>query len=104
MSSIVEGLKTHKGIKRVVFAECGITDEACTSLAELLKENHTIEELNLEKNSIGPEGLKMIADALVVNKGLTTLNLMQQNTKTFREEDVLDHFISMFHDNTTLSK
>merc|ERR1719422_79465 len=45
----------------------------------------------------------MIADALVVNKGLRTLNLMQQTTKNFGE-DTLDHFIVMFNDNITLTK
>merc|ERR1719422_2549167 len=45
----------------------------------------------------------MIADALVVNKGLRTLNLMQQTTKNFGE-DTLDHFITMFNDNITLTK
>jgi len=103
VEKLVEPLKKHTGIKKVDLSECEITDEACIYLAELLKENHVIEELILEKNRIGSEGARVLADALIVNKGLRTLNLMQQTTRNFGEV-TLEHFITMFHDNITLTK
>merc|ERR1711870_14991 len=48
-------------------------------------------------------GACLIADALVVNKGLRTLNLMQQTTANFGEE-TLEKYITMFNDNITLTK
>merc|ERR1712079_718477 len=103
VESLVRVLKTHTGVKRVNMSECDITNEACALLAELLTENHVIEELILEKNRIGSEGARFLADALKVNKGLRTLNLMQQASKNFGEE-TLAHFVAMFNDNITLTK
>lgn len=100
---IVEVLKSHTGIKKVNLTDCGITDEAVSFLAELLKENHVIEELALERNRVGAEGAKALADALVINKGLKTLNLLQNATRNFGE-DTLGQFITMFHYNITLTK
>merc|ERR1711870_64868 len=48
-------------------------------------------------------GACLIADALVVNKGLRTLNLMQQTTANFGEE-TLERYITMFNSNITLTK
>merc|ERR1712039_820003 len=57
----------------------------------------------LEKNKISSVGACSIADALIVNKGLLTLNLMQQTTANFGEE-TLERYITMFNDNITLTK
>merc|ERR1712039_815711 len=57
----------------------------------------------LEKNKISSVGACAIADALIVNKGLLTLNLMQQATANFGEE-TLERYITMFNSNITLTK
>lgn len=103
LKTIAAALKGHKGIKKVVLQECEIVDGGCEVLAEILKENHVIEELVLEKNKITAAGAIILADALVSNKGLRTLNLMQQAINNFGEE-ALERFITMFHDNVTLTK
>merc|ERR1711879_1072647 len=95
--------KTHKALKKLVLQECEIVDSGCEVLAEILKENHTLVELHLEKNKITSVGAIALADALRFNKGLRTLNLMQQSVTNFGEE-TLEHFITMFSDNITLTK
>merc|ERR1712151_491363 len=59
--------------------------------------------LILEKNKIGSTGAIALADALAFNKGLLTLNLMQQSVQNFGEE-TLERYITMFNDNITLTK
>jgi len=103
LEKICEPLKKHKCITKVVFSDCEITDDGCVVLGELLKANHVIEELILEKNTISSEGAKTLADALITNKGLRTLSLMQQAVSNFGE-DTIDRYITMFHDNITLTK
>merc|ERR1719330_403315 len=103
LKTIAEALKGHQGIKKVVLRECEIVDAGCEVLSEVLRVNDVIEELVLEKNKITSAGAILLADALTTNKGLRTLNLMQQATKNFGEE-TLEHFITMFHDNVTLTK
>jgi Ran GTPase-activating protein (RanGAP) involved in mRNA processing and transport len=52
-----------------------ITEEQVLSLAEALKSNTSLTELNLENNQIGASGGASIAEALKSNTSLTTLNL-----------------------------
>jgi len=103
LEKLCEPLKTHKCIKQVILSECEITDDACVWLGKILEENHVIEELILDKNKIQSEGAKTLADALIKNKGLRTLNLMQQAVNNFGE-DTLERYITMFNDNITLTK
>merc|ERR1719253_1732490 len=65
--------------------------------------NHTIEELNLEKNKISSEGAKSLAEGLCKNYGLRTLNLLQQAVKAFGD-DCLSEFLVMYESNITLTK
>jgi len=103
LEQLAEPLKKHKSIKRIIMSECEITDDGCKVLADILTNNHVIEELDLDKNKIGAEGARMLADALSSNKGLRILHLMGQTTKNFGEE-TLEHFITMFGNNITLTK
>ncbi|CAK1545079.1 unnamed protein product [Leptosia nina] len=52
-----------------------IDDDSCFHLGEMLIENVTLEELNLQGCRIGPEGLKRLLAHIHINKGLRTLNL-----------------------------
>ena len=45
------------------------------ALSEALKVNSTLTTINLEQNSIGPEGAAALSEALKVNSTLTTINL-----------------------------
>lgn len=83
--------------------ECEITDHGCEVLAAILAENHTIEEVNLEKNKITSDGARMLAEGLSRNHGVRTLILLQQATKSFGD-DCLTKFLDMYHNNITLTK
>jgi hypothetical protein len=103
LKQIAEVLKPHKKITKVYFGECDISDDGAAVIADILRNNQVIEELNLEKNHIGAAGAIAIADSLAKNTGLQTLNLMQQTVKNFGEE-ALEHFLTMYNDNITLTK
>ena len=52
-----------------------IGPEGAIAIADALKINTSIKELNLWKNKIGPEGAIAIADALKINTSIEELNL-----------------------------
>ena len=50
-----------------------ITGASC--LGELLKVNNSLQELDIERNAIGDNGMSSVADGLQYNKTLTKLNV-----------------------------
>ena len=59
----------------LTFIDNSIGVEGAKELAEALKTNTTLTEINLGDNSIGGEGAKAIAEALKTNTTLTQINL-----------------------------
>ena len=57
-----------------------IGDEGAEAIAEALKVNPVLTNLNLFDNNIGDDGAKAIAEALKVNPVLTELRLVLQQT------------------------
>ena len=57
------------------FNQIGI--EGATKIAEVLKENHSLTNLDLIENQIGNEGATKIAKSLKENRSLTNLDLSQ---------------------------
>eukprot|EP01096_Ripella_sp_DP13-Kostka_P009879 TRINITY_DN3809_c0_g1_i2.p1 TRINITY_DN3809_c0_g1~~TRINITY_DN3809_c0_g1_i2.p1 ORF type:complete len:312 (+),score=185.82 TRINITY_DN3809_c0_g1_i2:107-937(+) len=98
--AIAQGLKTNTNLKELNLGGNGISVSGATALAEALKVNSTLEKLNLEKNSIDNEGLQAIAAAIKDNKGLVELNLFGQGREP--GEGVLSTFIESFEYNTSL--
>lgn len=65
----------HK-IKELKLYGCNIDDKGALAIAHMLKENKTLEKLDLSYNHIGDEGCVAIAVALRGNETLKCLNLM----------------------------
>jgi len=103
VQALADALRNHKGVKRLILADCEITDPSCEILSKLLMENHTIEEVNLEKNNITSAGAIFLAGGLTNNHGVRTLNLLQQKVKSFGE-DCLQAYVDMYTSNITLTK
>ena len=72
MSSTV--LKCVRITKLVMFKN-SITDRGATTLAEMLKENTTLQQLNISNNSIGDGGATALAEILKENTTLQQLNI-----------------------------
>ena len=99
---ISDSLKTHTILKRISVARCGISEKGCKAIgdalmvnrslqvldlssnaisagvvhiAESLKHNHSLLEINLGYCGISEEGCKAIGDALMVNRSLQVLDL-----------------------------
>merc|ERR1712217_388073 len=60
----------------LVLRRCGIDDKGAIAIADALKVNASLTELDLADNLIGSEGAIAIADALKVNTSLMDLNLI----------------------------
>jgi len=73
---IAEFIQFSAVLKKIVLSGNLIEDEGAIALGESLKTNKSLEELELIKCSIGPEGAKGLADALASGSAvLTSLNL-----------------------------
>jgi len=57
----------------------GIEDEGAKYIADALKVNQTLTEIDLYGNKIGDGDVKHLAEALEVNKTLTFMNLASNN-------------------------
>lgn len=101
--ALCEALKKNTVIKTVVLRECDIVDAGVEAIGEVLGENHHIEELDLQTNKVSTKGAISLAQALAKNKGVRTLNLMNQSQQCMGE-DALEAFIKMFDSNLTLTK
>jgi hypothetical protein len=60
----------NRSIKTLTLNSCGIADEGCKALAEVLKRNTTITELELNNNMVDYEGCAALAEALANNNAL----------------------------------
>ena len=62
-------------ITTLVLSENSITDSGATTLAEMLKENRTLQQLYVSLNSIGDGGATALAEMLKENRTLQQLNV-----------------------------
>lgn len=59
---LAEGLSSEDcRLKMLRLQGCGLTSESCTYLSQSLKQNQSLEELDLSGNDIGDEGLKTLS-------------------------------------------
>ena len=101
------GLKGVR-ITKLVLSENSITDRGATALAEMLKENKTLQQLDVSDNSIGDGGATALAEMLKENKtlqqlgvssnsigdgGATALAEMLKENKTLQQLDVSSNSI-----------
>ena len=76
---IAEGLKINSTLKELNLNKCGLTYKSMTQLAEALTLNTTLKNLDVGENNISDAGVIFLAKALNSNTGLTDLNLVGCN-------------------------
>ena len=66
----------EEGIKKLILCDCEVTDAGCRDIAEIVKVNDTIKELDLPKNTKSSKKYKTAIDesAETVQKAKTTIN------------------------------
>ena len=78
--AIADALKTNTTLTEINLNNNNIEDEGVKVIAEMLKNNNTLRILILEDNEFGVEGAKAIAEALKENRSLIKLNIQQNLT------------------------
>jgi len=84
---LIDALCKNTHVQSVLLANCSISTEGGKRVANLLKTNATITELNLETNKIGADGIKAIAEALEANKTLKEIKLTNQSQNPGNEAE-----------------
>ena len=66
----------EQGIKKLILGDCEVTDAGCQVIANIVKVNDTIEELDLPKNTKSSKKYKITIDgsAETVEKAKTIIN------------------------------
>lgn len=95
-------LSKDQFVKTLVLRECGLGDAAAVAISDLLRSNHTIEEIDLQGNQLTAAGVMSIAKGLAVNRGLRTLNMLNQS-RVF-DEECAEEYRLVFDTNITLTR
>lgn len=83
-----ELMKENKHLRKMNATKTEVTDRVCLKISAYVKQTDIrLSDLNLSRNQIAAEGLIALADALKVNRSITTLNLAQNN---IREGGIVD--------------
>ena len=72
---IAEKLKVNKSLTELQLYTCGLTAKGAHYIAEALAVNNSLETLNLGGNGIYDEGIKCLASALEINHSLESIEL-----------------------------
>mmetsp|Transcript_18822 Transcript_18822/g.28037 ORF Transcript_18822/g.28037 Transcript_18822/m.28037 type:complete len:265 (+) Transcript_18822:83-877(+) len=80
-TDVYEALKTNTHCKEVSLSNCGLNNDFAKKLGSLLTTNKSLQKLNLESNSIGAEGTLALAEALKKNNTLLEVQLANQSTQ-----------------------
>ncbi|TPX49115.1 hypothetical protein SeMB42_g02730 [Synchytrium endobioticum] len=97
-----KALASNTYLTKLTMANLNVGTPAALAIAESLKVNRTLESLNLEDNSIQPNGIKALADALRENSVLAELKVARQKHKQGAEAEVA--FQNALQKNETLIK
>ena len=76
--ALAEALKQNTSLTELDLSSNHISDQGAADLAEALKQNMSLTELNLSANDISAQGAAALAEALKQNTSLTQLNLSQR--------------------------
>ena len=98
IKALAEVLKTNTTLTELDLRRNFIGNEEAIVLAEALKINKTLVKLNLSENNIGNEGAKALAEALKTNRTLINLNLETNRISA----NGADPFVETLETNTTL--
>ncbi|KAJ3402426.1 Tropomodulin-2 [Chytriomyces hyalinus] len=92
---LAAGVSQNTVLKSLNLNNCRLNATFGIKMGEALQNNDTLESLSLERNSIGPLGIKAIATGLANNKSLVHLHLANQNLAAgFESEQALAKAIS----------
>lgn len=73
---VCRAMCTNKEIRRITLGNNNATDAAAATIADMLKNNYTLESLDIRLNTITPVGIQLIAkEGLSANGSLTALCL-----------------------------
>mmetsp|Transcript_24073 Transcript_24073/g.37744 ORF Transcript_24073/g.37744 Transcript_24073/m.37744 type:complete len:837 (+) Transcript_24073:88-2598(+) len=78
------------GAGRIHLPESGLVDEDAYAIASLLKNNMTIEEIQLRRNKIGDDGARAIASVLVERSALKFIDLRENRISTMGMKAIAD--------------
>jgi tropomodulin len=76
---LFRGFANNDNLLHFSAANCGITDQSCAVLNNSLKNNQKLQSLNLDTNSISPDTLGDMFDALTNGSNITVLHLSNQS-------------------------
>ncbi len=104
LSCIAKGLRHNTGLVKLSLPGCSVsvTEDNGTLLVEMLKENRTLQELDLSHNCIGDNGLGYIAKGLRHNTGLVKLSLRVHSANVTK--DIAPLLEEMLKANSTLEE
>ncbi|TPX78290.1 hypothetical protein CcCBS67573_g00458 [Chytriomyces confervae] len=101
---LAAGVSQNTVLKSLNLNNCRLNATFGIKMGEALQNNDTLESLSLERNSIGPLGIKAIATGLANNKSLVHLHLANQNLAAgFESEQALAKAISANNQITTFT-
>ena len=66
-TSIAEAIKVNKTLTNLDLSDNGMSEAGATSIAEVIKFNKTLTNLNLCSNGISDAGATFVAEAMKVN-------------------------------------
>lgn len=95
-------LATNSHVKEVIFNACAIDDEFAVMLGQTFRTNSTIEKVCLESNEISGRGVRALFEGLKENRSVRELRLHKQ-TKVLPSADE-DMLADILEGNTTLVK
>jgi len=99
---IANAIKNNKYLKQLNLEGDGLGDREAAALAEGLAANTSITVLDLKKNRINNDGGSALAKGIAKNSTLVEINLMNQPSRW--GDQCLDDFLAMFDTNITLLK
>jgi Ran GTPase-activating protein (RanGAP) involved in mRNA processing and transport len=75
---LARSLRNARSLRSLILTECHLDDASVSKLVEVLANHPFLEELNLESNFCGENGLRAVAKMIESQKKLTTLLLGRQ--------------------------
>jgi hypothetical protein len=94
---IAQALGDNKSIETFVLPcpEDELSLSSCAAIAQAIKKNETLVTLNLPKSILCEEGLKLISDALTVNKTIKKLELGLQDNLGAKATNSLENMLQL---------
>jgi len=100
--SLAEGLTTNIHLRKLSLKNTKLQTDSAIQIANALRDNSTLELLNLERNQIGPLGVKAVAEMLRINNKLMDLRLNDQ--KSLSGTDAEQQLAKSLSENKTLQR